>query len=277
MKYSLLLFSLLASIIIYAAVKYPHGIIGTTKLNGEGCACHNSESDPLVKVWLEGPDTLTIGQSAIYKLYLTGGPKVKGGYNVAAIKGTLAAIDSFSKVIDVELTHAFPQLFNSKDTISWNFNYTAANNEGIDTIYSVAMSVNGDEIPTDEDRWNFGKEFLVNVIAPVKVETEPKISLSGFELMQNYPNPFNPSTKIRYSIGVLPYSTSTKDNNEPDFVSLKVYDALGNEVAIIVSEYQPAGTYEVEFSARDGLSSGIYYYSLNFGNYSQTKKMVFMR
>jgi CubicO group peptidase (beta-lactamase class C family) len=86
----------------------------------------------------------------------------------------------------------------------------------------------------------------------------------NFILEQNYPNPFNPSTTIRYSI-----PTS-------EFVTLKVYDVLGNEVASLVDEYKPAGSYEVEFSA-DGLTSGIYFYKLTSGNFSQTKKMLLMK
>lgn len=265
MKYYLLLFSLFAALLIYASVKYPHGIVGTTKLNGEGCTCHNADSDSLVKVWIEGPDTLTIGQSANYKLFLTGGPKVSGGFNVAAFLGSLASVDSFSRIIDAELTHAFPKPFNLQDTIDWVFNYTAASNRGYDTIYSVAQSVNGDEIPSDEDKWNFGKNFVVTIVPPVKIVTDSKISLSEFELMQNYPNPFNPSTRIKFS---LPVSQK---------VSLEVFDMLGNNVATLVDEYKLAGNYEVEFSAKNGLASGVYYYRLVVGNYSQTKKMILMR
>ena len=73
--------------------------------------------------------------------------------------------------------------------------------------------------------------------------------LNLFELIQNYPNPFNPSTTIRYSIP------------EISFVTLKVYDVLGNEVEILVNEEKPAGSYEVEFNATH-LSSGIYFYKL---------------
>ncbi|MDZ7625231.1 MAG: T9SS type A sorting domain-containing protein [Ignavibacteriaceae bacterium] len=81
-----------------------------------------------------------------------------------------------------------------------------------------------------------------------------------FTLEQNYPNPFNPSTTIRYSI---PSS---------EFVTLKVYDVLGNEVATLVNEEKPAGSYEMNFNAA-GLSSGIYFYALQAGSYTQTGKI----
>jgi len=89
-----------------------------------------------------------------------------------------------------------------------------------------------------------------------------------FQLYNNYPNPFNPITVISYQLPV---------NGE---VTLKVFDILGNEVATLVDEYKPAGTYEVEFNAASGISdlvSGIYFYQLHAGSFVQTKKMVLMK
>lgn len=87
---------------------------------------------------------------------------------------------------------------------------------------------------------------------------------SNFQLYQNYPNPFNPSTKIKYAI------------TEQAFISLKVYDALGNEVSTLVNEVKPTGNYEVEFNGT-GLSSGVYFYKLNAGSFVETKKMVLLK
>ncbi len=83
-------------------------------------------------------------------------------------------------------------------------------------------------------------------------------------LKQNYPNPFNPSTKIEYSIP------------EASFVQLRVYNILGNEVAILVNEEQPVGTYRADFTAGD-LASGIYIAQLKAGNFSKTIKMSFLK
>lgn len=85
-----------------------------------------------------------------------------------------------------------------------------------------------------------------------------------FKLAQNYPNPFNPNTIINYAIDSKQYST------------LKVYDILGKEVAELVNEIKPAGTYEAEFDASN-LSSGIYYYQLRAGEFVQTKKMLLLK
>ena len=92
--------------------------------------------------------------------------------------------------------------------------------------------------------------------------------LSEFMLEQNFPNPFNPSTNIGFRIVDF------------GFVSLKVYDVLGNEVATLVDEEKPAGSYEVEFNPVASIkypASGIYFYQLNTGEFVQTKKMVLMK
>jgi hypothetical protein len=95
---------------------------------------------------------------------------------------------------------------------------------------------------------------------------------SEFKLEQNYPNPFNPSTKIKYNIPSVIASGTTQSQ----FVSLKVYDVLGNEVATLVNEEKPAGSYEVEFNAAN-LSSGIYFYKLQTGAFVETKKMILLK
>ena len=92
--------------------------------------------------------------------------------------------------------------------------------------------------------------------------------IDGFLLGQNYPNPFNPRTSIQYAIG------------SRQFVTLKVYDVLGNEIATLVNEEKPAGEYEVEFDASSGirnLVSGIFFYQLKAGDIFQTKKMVLLK
>ncbi|NWG28987.1 MAG: T9SS type A sorting domain-containing protein [Ignavibacteriaceae bacterium] len=93
---------------------------------------------------------------------------------------------------------------------------------------------------------------------------EQNKSPQEFKLFQNYPNPFNPKTSIQYVIGSC------------QFVTLKVYDVLGNEVATLVDQEQAAGSYEINFEA-DGFKSGIYFYTLNAGSFTQTKKLVLLK
>ena len=99
-----------------------------------------------------------------------------------------------------------------------------------------------------------------------------------FSLLQNYPNPFNPSTTIRYAIPnvTLSGSSRAKSRDEGSLVTLKIYDVLGNEIASLVNEEKPAGSYEVDFNA-SFLSSGIYFYKLQAGSFIETKKMVLLR
>jgi|WetSurSiteA1Bulk_404760.scaffolds.fasta_scaffold01523_2 hypothetical protein len=104
----------------------------------------------------------------------------------------------------------------------------------------------------------------LNVITDVENENTSTNNPAEFALEQNYPNPFNPSTKISWQ---SPVGSHQK---------LKVYDILGNEVATLVDEYLPAGTYETEFSA-DGLSSGMYLYKLQTGSFVETKKMILLK
>jgi hypothetical protein len=93
-------------------------------------------------------------------------------------------------------------------------------------------------------------------------ETESKIQ--DYNLSQNYPNPFNPFTTIRYQIPTT------------EIVSLKIYDILGRDIASLVNEEKPAGSYKIEFDATS-LPSGIYFYTLTAGKFRETKKMVLVK
>jgi hypothetical protein len=106
-------------------------------------------------------------------------------------------------------------------------------------------------------------KLVVNYNNATDVEVEKPLP-GNFNLSQNYPNPFNPSTKISYQLKV----TSQ--------VTLKVYDWLGSEVATLVNEEQASGGYEFNFDG-NGLTSGIYFYSLKAGDYGDTKSMILMK
>ena len=103
----------------------------------------------------------------------------------------------------------------------------------------------------------------IHATAPNAVNDEEN-SPNKFQLSQNYPNPFNPSTRISWQLPIGNWQT------------LKVYDVLGNQIAILVDEYKPAGEYEVNFNAK-GLVSGIYYYTLTAGNFTATRKMLLLK
>lgn len=90
------------------------------------------------------------------------------------------------------------------------------------------------------------------------------LSPKTYNLAQNYPNPFNPTTTIQYSV-------PQRSN-----VALKVYDVLGNEIAVLVNEEKERGVYSVNFDATQ-LASGIYFYRLKAGSFVETKKMILLR
>jgi len=107
-----------------------------------------------------------------------------------------------------------------------------------------------------------------------------KISKNNLSLPQinAYPNPFNPSTKIKYSILTPPMPSPSQGEEEREglFVSLKVYDILGKEVATLVNKKQKFGDYEISFDATN-LPSGIYYCNFNYGYFVKTIKLVLLR
>jgi hypothetical protein len=109
-----------------------------------------------------------------------------------------------------------------------------------------------------------GNFFILTGDSPTSVETSNDFTIEDFRLEQNFPNPFNPTTTIKYQI------------SDVGFVTLKVYDVLGNEVALLVNEKKEVGSYEANFDASN-LSSGVYIYQLNVNDFINTKKMVLMK
>jgi plastocyanin len=108
-----------------------------------------------------------------------------------------------------------------------------------------------------------GMAGVVVVQNPVSVSDDDLIA-DKFELMQNFPNPFNPSTNIGFRI------------TDRGFVSLKIYNILGDEIATLVNEEKEQGVYDITFDAA-GLSSGLYLYKLQVGSFVETKKMILLR
>lgn len=102
------------------------------------------------------------------------------------------------------------------------------------------------------------------IISPVGIQNTGNEIVRGFSLNQNYPNPFNPSTTINY---YLPVS---------EFVSIKIFDTAGKEISSIVNQMKANGNHSVNFNS-ENLQSGIYFYQIHAGNYSETKKMILIK
>ena len=139
-----------------------------------------------------------------------------------------------------------------------------ADQPGSGTSVTIETAVTWD-IDMGITNWdqNKGNYLFLNTSDPVFVNSEVTIP-DGFVLYQNYPNPFNPSTNIEFQMA---------DGN---FVSLKVYDVVGKEVATLVDEYKSAGRYEVAFNASN-FPSGIYFYQMTVGALLETKKMILIK
>lgn len=107
--------------------------------------------------------------------------------------------------------------------------------------------------------YRYANETITNISSEIQISTP-----ETFALLQNYPNPFNPLTIISYAI--------PKDG----YVSLKIYDVQGKEIKVLVSSEQKAGYYSIDFNARN-LASGVYFYKLESGTYSSTKKLMLLK
>jgi len=217
-------------------------------------------------------------------------------YRVRAIYGP--AWSNFSNaaiveiIIPIELA-SFTSLINENAvTLNWQTE-TETNNQGFEIERKEVLSpqssvskeewnvlgfVNGNGTTTEPQSYSFvdrnleaGKynyrlkqiDFDGTFEYSNVIEVEIAVPLQ-FSLEQNYPNPFNPSTSIQYAIA------------SKQFVTLKVYDVLGKEIATLVNEEKPAGNYEVKFDASK-LASGIYYYQLRAGEFVETKKMTLLK
>jgi hypothetical protein len=156
-------------------------------------------------------------------------------------------------------------------------NFTLYENDG------TGMFINRNDLPSNlagscavfHDRDNDGdmdmtgideREDLLILFTNGQVTNVNEVEMvpEGFTLYQNYPNPFNPETSLQYAVGSRQY------------VTLKVYDVLGNKITTLVNEEKSTGEYEVQFNGT-GLPSGMYFYTLNVGSYSETKKMVLIK
>lgn len=217
-------------------------------------------------------------------VFFFGANNAHNGYPAASFGNDMRSYISFLnglgvKVVYNSIHHTKESFVDAGTQIAyrdiWNtvMNENAANpkvKRGLD-LYSLFSSnesryLGADKVHPDLSE---GMNEVARQLAPI-VQTVTSVKRiegfvpDSFELYQNFPNPFNPSTSIRYSI------------NKADFVSLTVYDMNGREVNKLVSENQGIGFYEVSFDAAN-LASGIYFYKLETGNFSEIKKMSLIK
>ncbi|MBI5404418.1 MAG: T9SS type A sorting domain-containing protein [Ignavibacteriae bacterium] len=239
-----------------AVYPYANGVAGRTLLGSPGCTCHSSSSNSAVVVSVTGPTTLTAGQTATYTLSVSrnSGTFSTGGIDIAVTSGTLGIGSSTGiKILSGEVVHSAK--FTGATTKT--FTFTAPNTSG-----TVTMAVTG-AAGTNPPAWNHGTSLTITVNPATGISKTGEI-ISSYSLAQNFPNPFNPVTKINYSI--------PKSSN----VSLKIFDILGREAVVLVNEMQESGLYSVNFDA-SSLTSGVYYYKLEAGEFTSIRKMTLIK
>ncbi len=151
-------------------------------------------------------------------------------------------------------------------TINPRFYYSAT---WYDDINSDSLVVNDTQLPIElkpgEFRILSNKHFNTGESEPI----DPPIITYQFKLSQNYPNPFNPVTTIKYTV-------PSAETERFQFVQLKIYNVLGNEITTLVDEVKSPGEYEIDFNGST-FSNGVYFYSLSYGDKLLTKKMLLLK
>jgi len=166
-------------------------------------------------------------------------------------------------IVSVGDTVRWENISGTHNVLANDGSFTSGNPALAFWAYSHAFTTAGDNPYYCEPHQSMGMTGTIIVQNPSAVNDDEVVA-NHFELDQNYPNPFNPSTRINYSV-----PTSS-------FINLKVYDILGNDVAVLVNEEKPAGNYEINFDA-SRLTGGVYFYQLTSNSFVDTKKMILLK
>jgi hypothetical protein len=154
------------------------------------------------------------------------------------------------------------------DSVSWQLIAADSNNVNLRKAYWNYQLINNDGSKGLHNPF-FVVQVLLSSISYIGVQPISNTVPSKFELAQNYPNPFNPTTRIKFAIA------QTSD------VSIKIYDITGREVNNLVNQRMTPGTYSVIWTAVNNMgnsvSSGVYFYRIEAGNYVESKKMMLVR
>lgn len=180
-------------------------------------------------------------------------------YDTLGVFGLATGV-SFRTPYECWMTGSYSEkfLFSNDSGYTWSSFYTLDSSALFDvtfpdTTFGYACGIHGTIYKYDRTATNISNGSL-------------NLNDLSFRLYQNYPNPFNPVTKISYELRVTSY----------EIVSLKIYDVLGNEVAVLVNEKQSPGSYSVDFDGSN-FASGMYFYKLSAGEFEQVRKMVLVK
>jgi len=220
-------------------------------------------------------------------------------YNSSGLNQTFSDISDDVNVLGLTFRDV---LNNIDDTYEYNFDEEAktpffistaqnrfisfddTNSVRIKTEYAITNGLKGVMIwEITQDKLSDGSQPLLEQIGrtvkstPTSIVAETEVVPNDYILYNNYPNPFNPTTTISFAIPVVDASRrGGQVNTSTAMVKLKVYDAIGREVALLVNDEKPSGVYKIKFNA-EGLSSGIYFYSLITNKTIITNKMILLK
>ena len=239
----------------------------------------NSVGDGAVAILGQDPVNINPGDSVVFYFGISIGTN-----QVECIDNMNLCVTKYSQVTPVELTSFTAVSQNQQVTLNWS-TATEINNHGFEVQRRTTNSefvtvgfVKGAGTITVQQDYSYTDKNIIDGTYSYRlkqidyngmyeysdiIEVDVR-SLDNYSLEQNYPNPFNPSTKIAY---VLKEKTNVK---------LLVMNALGEEVAILINQTQEQGYHQLDFNASN-LPSGIYFYSLQTDNFSETKKMLLMK
>jgi hypothetical protein len=181
----------------------------------------------------------------------------------ASLAGSTASLSGDDKINFIFYDNGFNLALSDSEKI-FEVEYTVTDSLGDSAKSELVFT---DAMAADSSILIIPFEFIngeISISAAEGVEEGDANLPAKYELYQNYPNPFNPTTKLSFVIG------------HSSLVTLKVYDILGRVIATLVNEKINAGKYEVIFDG-SGLSSGVYFYRLNAGQYTNTKKFILMK
>lgn len=204
------------------------------------------------------------------------------GFQVSDANGNVTFVTSYPGWYTGRATHIhFKVRLNASTYVTSQFCFPDATNAAIyqtplyvahgnnpitnaqDNIFNAAEPQYLTVYPTNNGNGTYSATYTIGVSSPTGIE-DPGMPIEGFTLKQNYPNPFNPTTKIAYTLG------------KSEFVKLTVFDVMGREVKRLVNTQQSAGSHELVFEAGD-LASGYYIYTLEAGEFRQSKDMLLIK
>ena len=234
------------------------GVVWRTTNYGLNWAAQGISADEIFDVFIfDSLDAIT----------LSGDPE--GLYAIAKIRSTDAGLNWLSEDLlfyGLSFTIDFRTYNEGWSASGYKFLFTSDRGENWSEVETPDSSIVYDlQFLDARNGYAVGESGVILKLDPTLVDVVLETSTpTEFVLYQNYPNPFNPATKISFRI------------SDREFVKLKVFDILGNEVVTLVNEEKAAGEYEVEFNAK-GLSNGIYFYRMQARNFAETKKFVLIK